>query len=158
MPFVMSICDIHRSSVSAFLTEEPFFFEISKIFGAMSIGLRPSSQGDVQKQALAPLPTTTFVAAAKRSLSASVQGVPSSNHGFGGSAHAFQSLLKRRAAANLSKFRMPRPPKALGPQTHSQLILHLAPVTLSQPAQRNARRKASIRFITSAGKTSEVIL
>ena len=124
-PSWVLICEIQKSFSKALLTVHFLHFEISKMRGATSLGLLPSSQEDSQKRALSPLPMVTFVAAAKRSRSLELQGFPRPTHGLGSSLHSNHSHLKRRAEANFERLRMPSPPRFLGLHNFSQLTLHL---------------------------------
>ncbi|KAM3314206.1 hypothetical protein ACQJBY_033202 [Aegilops geniculata] len=117
-------------------TEQSFLVESSKILGVISLGLIPSSQEESQNDARRPSPTTTFVAEAKIYLSFCTQGFPKLTQGLAESVQAAHSQRIRRSAANFSRFRMPNPPCTFDLHTWSQLILHLPPVTLSQPAPR----------------------
>src|SRR3954453_13149630 len=68
-----------------------FLLEALKIKGAKSFGGVPSSQEEDQKEALAPSPMVTRVAALKRSLSAASFGVSDPTQGFSGAVHSYHN-------------------------------------------------------------------
>jgi hypothetical protein len=111
-----------------------FLLEALKIKGAKSFGGAPSNHEEDQKEALAPSPMVTRVAALKRSLSAASLGVSDQTQGFSGAVHSYHNQRSLRARENFSKSRIPRPPSSLGRQTFCQLTLHFPPQTTSLQA------------------------
>ena len=118
--------------------------QIAKRLGAISCGLRPCSHPECQKLVFLPLPSEIVVHAAKRRRSMSSHGVAVPIQAFSGEVHSCQSQRNLRALANLTRFRMPKPPFSLGQLHLVQLTLHFSPVSVESPAQRNFFHNLSI--------------
>ena len=113
-----------------------------KRFGAMSFGLQPCSHPECQKLILLPSPTEIVVHAAKRRPLVSSHGVFIPIQAFSGDTHSCHSH-RLRALANLSRFRMPKPPFFLGHAAFNPVDFASPPVRVVSPAQKNFFRALS---------------
>ena len=138
----------------ASLTQRFFFLDARKTLGARDFGEVPFSQDEDQKLAVRPSPMVTLVAALNNSLSVSSFGVSNPTHGFSGAVHSSQSHRNRKARANFSRSRMPKPPIFFGRHTLAQLTLHFPPETVSLAAKSIARRSLSKAFKVQLPKFS----
>jgi len=128
-----------------------FLLELLKIRGAMSLGLIPCSHALSQKDSLLPSPTQVVVAAANSYMSVVMHGASMVFQVSSKAMHLRQSHLSRMAHTNLSRWRMPSPPKVLGLAERVQFTLHLPPVSLLMPAQRNRFLNETIQSSMSFG-------
>ena len=120
------------------------FFLLGYSVYCRSLGRMPCIQALFQKAIFFPFPILMVVAAANRCLSVSLQGNSLPTQGFPSGFQSRQSQRRRSALANLPRCRIPRPPFFFDRAALVQFTLHLAPVILSVPAQRNYLRFASI--------------
>ena len=108
-----------------------------KRLGTMSFDLQPCSHPECQKLVLLPSPTEIVVHTAKRRPSVSSHGVFVPTQAFLEDSHSCHSQHNLRALANLSRFRMLKPPFSLGMPHFVQFTLHFPPMRVMSPAQRN---------------------
>lgn len=120
-----------------------FLRECLKSSGKAILRVAEPVQEQSQKEAVAPSPMVTIVAALKRALLVTSHGSSDPTQGLSGFFHANHSHLRRSARLNRCISWMPRPPLAIGEQTVGKFTLHLPPVSSSSCAHRKRRRVLS---------------
>src|SRR4051812_41184594 len=101
----MLICSIQCPPLKGRGDRTPFSQNIKNLWRDI-FGPNARKPRDSQMEAFCPSPILTSLKPVKRSRSDVVQGVPNTDHARGGSSHASQSHLSRRAEANLRRCKM----------------------------------------------------
>ncbi|KAM3255456.1 hypothetical protein ACQJBY_048627 [Aegilops geniculata] len=127
---------IHLPSSRASRTHLFFHLECAKTAGKACLSGRPPSHEQAQKEAVAPSPMVTTVAATKRERLLASQGGFVPTHGLLRSVQLSQSQRRRRARANVERSWMPSPLQSVGVVIVFHTTLHLPPLISSSCAQR----------------------
>lgn len=129
----------HVSFVKAAATVLVFPLDLLYSSGNSSANEDEVSQEECQKDAVVPLPMVTVVAAANMALSLESQGSSEPTHGHSAWCHSSHNQRRRSTRENLSRSRIPSPPRSVGEQTLAHFTLHCPPDISFSCAQRNRR-------------------
>lgn len=144
---------IHVFSVRACYTVWFFLLECLKTEGKRWASVALPHQEECQKGAVAPSPTVTVVAAAKRAHSPTPQWTSEPTHGRSGCCQVIHNHCKRRAVLKHCRPWTPRP-HAVGKHMDCQLTLQLPPEVSSSCRQRKRRLHLSTSLNSFFGACS----